>query len=440
MLMQKITDIHYLVLCSMAVILSLMIADRSVANELKSCVTDSGHYFGLAEEIEEPRYLVPDSMLPLEVSPATGFRHVRHQFRVVEAPVQGWQITFRDEALRVLATVTQDDISATGLFWTPRLPPETVIDSPPSNAGAVLLHQVRAVRMPSDSSTTTFYSIFNAEPKWQQLHGDVPSGQGVTLNRMRQARRGDSVAIIEVWRASFLSTCTGVALSPNYVLTNWHCGAFFTNTADPSSLNPAGFWSREVCESTRVDFSWDNDSLPSEFGCQWPVNPQEEEIEWRAAIMDEDLDYALFRFGLPNAKSRIRPVRIAPVGNEVSNDAPITVIHHPRGEPKSVTASCRTGQRTQISTWRTGKIPGARFEHFCDTIEGSSGAPIFDAHGLMIGLHHHGFDRDLDTCNVLPDGKSNKAIHLHMILADIAKKAPHIAQEIEAHQAELGAH
>ncbi len=66
------------------------------------------------------------------------------------------------------------------------------------------------------------------------------------------------------------------------------------------------------------------------------------------------------------------------------------IIQHPGSQPKQVSfINCRLTQ-THIS----GRDEGTDFTHTCDTAGGSSGSPIFNAEGLLVGLHHFGFQED----------------------------------------------
>jgi V8-like Glu-specific endopeptidase len=63
------------------------------------------------------------------------------------------------------------------------------------------------------------------------------------------------------------------------------------------------------------------------------------------------------------------------------------VIQHPGGEPKQVSFIACEAIQDPVD----GRGPETDFTHTCDTAGGSSGAPVFDLQGRLVGLHHYGF-------------------------------------------------
>ena len=79
--------------------------------------------------------------------------------------------------------------------------------------------------------------------------------------------------------------------------------------------------------------------------------------------------------------------------------------------------NCNVIDRLEPS-WRND-VPDVTFTHDCDTEHGSSGAPVFDQRGNLIGLHHRGHELDATgQCDM-----KNKAIWINRILADLAVQA-----------------
>jgi V8-like Glu-specific endopeptidase len=69
------------------------------------------------------------------------------------------------------------------------------------------------------------------------------------------------------------------------------------------------------------------------------------------------------------------------------------IVHHPGGQPKKISrVGCFSGpDQTAEQGW---------FLHQCDTIGGSSGSPVFDISGNVVGIHHRGTpDRGRDAYN-----------------------------------------
>lgn len=82
------------------------------------------------------------------------------------------------------------------------------------------------------------------------------------------------------------------------------------------------------------------------------------------------------------------------------------VIHHPDGEPKQISLD-----DTDILG-----IEATVIHYASDTMEGSSGAPVFDRRGRLIALHHASASRKLD----LPDGDKTDTVNEGIKIAAIA--------------------
>jgi len=108
--------------------------------------------------------------------------------------------------------------------------------------------------------------------------------------------------------------------------------------------------------------------------------------------VDETHDYALVR--LQQAAGR-RFGHLAFAGVPLAPETPLAVIHHPAGEPRSLSIQ-RVGARRNGCDVTALPVPGIKdqlvdFKHGCDTLPGSSGAPVIDpARRIVVGLHHLG--------------------------------------------------
>jgi hypothetical protein len=80
---------------------------------------------------------------------------------------------------------------------------------------------------------------------------------------------------------------------------------------------------------------------------------------------------------------------------------------------------------TVDGTSRSG-VGGARsdFGHRCDTLAGSSGAPVIDlATGTVLGLHHWGYlESDPEPVN--------QAVHSRLILEDLETNYPAVHRQV----------
>jgi V8-like Glu-specific endopeptidase len=187
--------------------------------------------------------------------------------------------------------------------------------------------------------------------------------------------------------------CTGFLVSPTLVVTNQHCIA-----TDADAL------------STFAEFKFEKPRVVAEKS--YRVRKLE--------AVDATLDYAVLRLN-DDAGAKYGRVRVAPLGT-VSDGALLVIVQHPAGQPKMFVVDSCAVSGTDVTGAGTEKTD---FGHTCDTLRGSSGAPVFtNPSGALVGLHHWGFDEN---------GKPlNQAVHFERILADIrnAKGRPTLAAEM----------
>ena len=124
------------------------------------------------------------------------------------------------------------------------------------------------------------------------------------------------------------------------------------------------------------------------------------------------MDIAVLRLKALDADGPPLPVHIrkAPVSNDI-----LTIVHHPACEGKRINSKSCFVRDANCQGWQnSNKVD---FTHRCDTEPGSSGAPIFDRDGLLVGLHHRGFEKNQDGVCV----KDNKAVKMSEILKVLQK-------------------
>ncbi len=91
----------------------------------------------------------------------------------------------------------------------------------------------------------------------------------------------------------------------------------------------------------------------------------------------------------------------------------VNIIQHPLGGPKRVAL-------------RNNKVYDVSYPsifYFTDTLEGSSGAPVFDDHWRVIALHRASVKERTEYNGKKDVGYVNHGIQLHAILADLDKAA-----------------
>ena len=152
----------------------------------------------------------------------------------------------------------------------------------------------------------------------------------------------------------FMSSCTGTIVNDGEaVLTASHC--------------IPGVEGRVIEASILLDyFDADSDTIRLNVGTE-PM------------ASDTGLDYALVPL-LDPMPSDVLPVSIAQT--DVLPGERLTMVHHPAGYPKKLTQyGCRAASSLTAET---------NLRHRCDTLPGSSGAPIFNANRELVGTHHTG--------------------------------------------------
>jgi hypothetical protein len=90
------------------------------------------------------------------------------------------------------------------------------------------------------------------------------------------------------------------------------------------------------------------------------------------------------------------------------------LIHHPRGQLKHLTQKDCVVDSPDHPSWFDRKA-GMDFTHRCDSEGGSSGAPLFDRDGFVVGVHHAGYGLDANgQCD-----QRNKAVKIEKIIDDL---------------------
>ena len=197
----------------------------------------------------------------------------------------------------------------------------------------------------------------------------------------RARELGRAVAKLVFQQDGLPRTCTGFLISENRLLTNEHC------------INDA-----ESCRSMVALFGYEFDASNGlQFGEQFfcaGQGPERVSYEFDASVV--------LLTGAPGA--RFGSISLEALESEP--EQPLMVVQHPAGGPKQISfIECRT-----LAIPVNGRAADSDFTHTCDTAGGSSGAPVLDAEGRLVGLHHYGFkDGQVD------DWTENRAVRMDTI-------------------------
>jgi hypothetical protein len=259
------------------------------------------------------------------------------------------------------------------------------------------------------SAKNPYYSISGSAPLYRDLYADP------TPTNLR--RLGDTVGVLlgSFGRASWV--CSGVMIAEDLFLTNWHCGGpGSVPGAAPGSrvrFPDGGYWSQDVIRDAIVDLSWDGD----------PISREVEPFE--VVAKDKALDFALLRVRPLDDRG---PIAAAPIrAASVTAGETLMIIHHPEGHPKRITEQSCAAVDAAWPGWSAAS-DDSDFTHVCDTEGGSSGAPILDAQGRVVGLHHLGFELDPTTCS--PTLTKNRGVHIVRIVEALRRDHPDVVARL----------
>lgn len=179
------------------------------------------------------------------------------------------------------------------------------------------------------------------------------------------------VAKLLFMRDGMPRVCSGFLISNDQLMTNHHC------VSDQST-----------CDTTIALFGYQVTA-----DGRLAAGKQYECLDVPADKRNHDLDFAVLTLaGSPGVEwGRLNlaaedPATVDPEAKD-TDALGLAIIQHPSGYPKMI--SVRGCGATQVPV--DGRAPGSDFAHRCDTLGGSSGSPVLDLEGRVVGLHHYGF-------------------------------------------------
>jgi len=342
---------------------------------------DSGTGFGRFVDLHQPI----SSARSLQIAASSNSRYMRINFSVLANAPKSWTLRIYDLNGRPLQAIDAKTIGADQQFWSTRLSissAELIVSA--DNYDTPILDMVGFIEMPLIGKGQ-YYSLKKSDaPDWQDLYGrNIGSFK---------SNRGESVGMLIGTYGTNASghltwTCSGtvIATEPEIqFLTAAHCGA-------PDEFLSLS-WSDGITGRMLVDMSWDGDKISREYRVK--LGPRVYKNEDIAVLTLVALDP-----GAPPRKAVLR--KQAAIAGEK-----IFVIHHPESLQKQISDDCAVEPLREVG----GII---RFRHRCDTESGSSGAPVFDSSGAMIGMHVTGYEKtEQGNCD-----NANKAISSATILS-----------------------
>jgi S1-C subfamily serine protease len=214
----------------------------------------------------------------------------------------------------------------------------------------------------------------------------LPIGRVPALARTLETLAGLAPAVcrLEVDVNGSASVGTGFRIGTDLILTNWH----------------VLFQTPDGQRATRVtaEFGYDDD------GSGGVLTATAVAGDVASIIADKTYDWAVIR--VPVGGTDWPALQVADLGEPAVGD-PAYIIQHPSGSRKRIAFV-----RNQIS------FVDERVVHYLtDTQAGSSGSPVLDAAGRLIGVHHLG-GRSQEVLGSAPL-KKNEGIRMSRILAGL---------------------
>ncbi len=172
-----------------------------------------------------------------------------------------------------------------------------------------------------------------------------------------------SVAMLSFIEDGTSHACTGFLIAADVILTNEHCVR-----------------SAAACASMTAVFGYEYDANGT-----LGMGPQARCTAYLPDWSNFEADVTAIRIDPPPGAG-FAPVTIGAQQGEPPPEA-LFIVQHPGPLPKHVSFLDCAWDRWPVD----GRAPETDFSHTCDTAKGSSGAPVFDLDGRLVGIHHFGF-------------------------------------------------
>lgn len=376
-------------------------------------VTQFGEWFSPNVTLDGQTRVV-SKLVPQLAKPAVG---VRLQVSAASPAGQSWSLILRDPQARVLAILTEQDFGddRPDAQWTGRLESAQISVELVGGGPGLRLSFPSGLALPQSSAGQNVFSAQGATPNWKNVYERLELTYRKAAEAVGMMVTGAQTLDPQGIARKSSWCCSGAMLTPTIYITNWHCGG-------QTGMPDANYWDAQVCANTILDLGWhEGPTARRQYACV------------KVLRQSEALDYTLLRvrpiIGPGGATGRAPPVSIAATP-PAAND-PVFMVHHAQCKRKLVSFSgCSIG-RTGYPGWTQAPdaATGPDLTHNCDSEPGASGAPVFDAAGRMIALHHLGFQRAGPQCT---GDRMNKAVSLASIYQDVQVADAQLHAELTA--------
>lgn len=281
-----------------------------------------------------------------------GAQYIRLRFAEVEgAEGTGIVLTLRDRGGRLVREYSEADLLRRDTFWSAVMPGDyalvTLLAPEPPGGFRLVIDQLA-------------YQAFAGAPL-STVGDDEKESIADYADDPLVAALERPVAKLLFMQNGTPATCTGFLIGTGQLMTNHHCVS-----------------TQEVCETTLAIFGYQHDPGGLlHFGEQFECEKVDDKTSF-------ELDFAILDIkGSPSALWGTLEL----VAADPEAAGPLFVVQHPAGQPKQISRVNCTADLVPVD----GRAAETDFTHSCDTVGGSSGAPVFNSAGQIVGLHHYGF-------------------------------------------------